>query len=125
MKIYNLFFMASADTNAAAQVMIMGNGTITAIDMTCNFDSIVDSSRAQVELSFASTFLGETNDAVGPIANMYGGVGFATSGLTNTANQKFIGGIMIPVKTGNILYAHLGDLNGTIVAYFHATVYVR
>lgn len=122
-RIYKLYATASADTNAAAQVVFQRPGLITSILLDGYLDALADDTGAQVELSFSSTRQLATNDTVGPIAqaSLWGNI--TTSGAVNNDKTVVLTNIAVPVLEGDRCYMHF-EITGTTAIFMAAYLYV-
>lgn len=121
---YKLTASVSADTNAAASIIIQQTGWITAIlGIVRQTGTIADGDAARAELSFASTSNLGTNDSVGPIFQVENEASLVTSGMAQVATQQDITGIMIPVSSGDRLFVNI-DITGTTTCTVTFYVYV-
>jgi len=124
-RVYKLFAGGSADTNAASTLTFQNNGFIQCIMMGMQLNSVADGNILEMELSFASAFLGTTNDTIGPLAQLtHRNEDSGTAATTlQTAKNLVIPGIYIPVVSGDRLYLNF-EQTGTITWSGYAFLYV-
>lgn len=122
-RVYKLFANVSANTSAAASVIIQQNGLITAIlGLARQSAAMADLDAIIGELSFASAIQTTTSDTVGPICEVQHGFGMVTSGGSPTTSSVAVMGIGIPVVSGDRLYLNIaisGTVTGTIAFYVY------
>ena len=123
-RVYKMFATAAAASNAAAQLTLQGNGRITAVLLGMSMNSVTDNDEASFELSFGNYSQVQSNDAIGPFAQMGLTSNFVTSGMDKSGKELFIGGIAIPVRVGNIVYLNIGGVTGTPTVDCFAFIYV-
>ena len=124
MRVYNMFYSATADVDQAVSLSFQEAGFITMVHMSLIVNAAIDNVRTKGELSFSPAYQGDVNDTVGPIAFVQSQSNFVTSGLDYNSTNVILPGLRIPVKIGNRIYLNTGDLVGAQVSQFKIFVYV-
>lgn len=124
-RVYKLYATGTASTNAASTITFQNNGYIQCILLGLAISAVADANALISELSFASAYLGTTNDTIGPLAQINWENEDAGTAATTvpTASRVVVPGLYIPVVSGDRLYINTAQ-SGSFTWFTHAYLYV-
>lgn len=117
MRTLKLYATGAATANGAASVVIPSSSTIRGVQVSCRFDSIVDNSACDLEVSRASASEIAVNGAQQSIVQVGYNSNFVTSGLS-APNINVFFPVNVSVVQGQIIYLHALVATVTYVGTF-------
>jgi len=123
MRSIKLYAAGAAAANNAANVIIPGNSRLVGVQYSIYFDAVADNSRADLELSLASSNEIAVNGAQQCVAQWGFYQSLVTSGMVQSVLTGFYP-VDVPLKQGQYLYLHVQNVT-TVTYFFTGLLWLR
>lgn len=118
-----IYGASSASTNSLAFIDIVADSVLVGVEFGIQNIGPVSTDQLDLELSSASVYQGQTNDALGIIGHATWGFILTTSGAANTAVCITVTPLNYFIPRGTRLYIHTSQ-TGTTIARCRATLHL-